>query len=85
MTIDPNERERELRAQIESAPTIPVDEFRKRSRRSFITGAVGVTGAVLAFRWLQNQPTDDGIPQTLRDQLERNETLWRNLSEGRSR
>jgi len=84
MTIDPNERERELRAQVESAPTIPIEEFRKRSRRSFITGAIGVTGAVLGFRWLQNQPTDGGIPQTLRNQLERNETLWRNISERRS-
>ena len=78
------ERERELRAQVEDAPTISVDEFRRRSRRSFLTGAVGVTGAVVGWRWLQNQPAEGGIPQPLRNQLERNETVWSNLSESRS-
>ncbi len=84
MTIDPAERERQLREQIEQAPTIPVAEFRRKSRRSFITGAVGVTGAILGFRWLQNAPTDDGIPQPLRNTLELNEDIWSTVSEGRS-
>jgi DMSO/TMAO reductase YedYZ molybdopterin-dependent catalytic subunit len=77
-------REQQLRSQVEDAPTITVEEFRRRSRRSFITGAVGVTGAVLGWRWLQNQPVDDGIPQPLRNQLERNETVWSNLPQSRS-
>ena len=78
------ERERELRAQVEDAPTISVEEFRRRSRRSFLTGAAGITGVVLGWRWLQDQPVADGIPQPLRNQLQRNETLWRNLSQSRS-
>ncbi len=77
-------RELELRAQARSGPAIPLDEFRRRSRRSFLTGAAGVVGAGLAWRWVQTQPRDDGIPQVLRDTLERNETLWSNLSRGRS-
>lgn len=84
MNDDPTERERELRGRLDDAPTISVDEFRGRSRRSFLTGAAGVTGGLLAWRWLQRQPNDNGVPQTLRGQLERNETVWNNLSEGRS-
>ncbi len=79
-----SEREQQLQAQIADAPTIPINEFRRRSRRSFITGAVGVTGAVLGFRWLQNQPVEDGIPKLLRSQLERNEAVWGAVSENRS-
>ena len=35
---DPTRRARELQAQIEHAPTIPIEEFRSKSRRSFLTG-----------------------------------------------
>ncbi len=80
----PSARELELRAQARSGSAIPVAEFRRRSRRSFLTGAAGVVGAGLAWRWVQTQPTDDGIPQVLRRQLERNETVWSNLSQNRS-
>jgi DMSO/TMAO reductase YedYZ molybdopterin-dependent catalytic subunit len=80
----PTAREAELRAQAQSGPAISVEEFQRRSRRSFLTGAVGVVGAGLAWRWVQTQPRDDGIPQVLRDTLERNETLWSNLSRSRS-
>jgi DMSO/TMAO reductase YedYZ molybdopterin-dependent catalytic subunit len=83
-SLSTSDRAQQLRAPIERAPTISVEEFRRRSRRSFITGAVGVTGAVLGWRWLQNQPVDDGIPRPLRNQLERNETVWSSLSESRS-
>lgn len=79
-----SERERELRAQLEDAPTIPASQLASKSRRSFLTGAVGVAGGLLAWRWLQNQPNDAGIPQTLRSQLQRNETVWSKFSEGRS-
>ena len=76
-------RERALRAQVESRPTIGVDDFRKRSRRSFLVGAVGVGAAFAGWRWVQDQPTDDGIPQILRDGLEANEDLWRTVSDSR--
>ena len=76
------DREAELKAQAESGPTIPIDEFRRRSRRSFLTGAVGVLGAGALWRWVQTQSTDDGIPQVLRSTLERNEAIWSNLSRG---
>jgi len=78
------ERELELRAQAQSGRSIPVDEFRRRSRRSFFVGAAGLVAGGLAWRWVQTQPTDDGIPQVLRSTLERNETLWRTVSSSRS-
>ena len=80
----PTDREEELRAQVEALPTIPVDEFRRRSRRSFLTGAAGIGAAFLGWRWVQDQRADDGIPQVLRNTLEANEGLWRNLSQSRS-
>ena len=77
--IAPTARELELRAQARSGEAIPISEFRKRSRRSFLTGAAGVVGAGFFWRWVRNQPTDDGIPQLLRDTLERNESIWNGL------
>ena len=79
-----DERTRQLREQVESRPTIPMTEYRRKSRRSFLTAAAGVVGAGLFWRWVQNQPTDDGIPQVLRNTLEANEGLWRNLSQSRT-
>ena len=84
MTNTPADRERELRAQLDDAPTIPVDEFRKRSRRSFLTGAAGLGAAYLGWQWLQGQPDVDGIPKPLRETLEFNEDVWRTVSEDRS-
>jgi len=79
-----SERELELRAQSRSGPAIPVDEFRRRSRRSFFVGAAAVAAGGLGFRWVQNQPTVDGIPQLLRTTLENNERLWSTVLSGRS-
>ena len=84
MMHDPTDRERELRAQLGEAPMIPVDEFRARSRRSFLTGAAGVGAAYLGWQWLQDQPDVNGIPEPLRDTLEFNEDVWRTVSDGRS-
>ena len=85
MTDDPTtERQRELRAQLEDAPTITIDQYRKRSRRSFLTGAAGLGAGYLGWRWLQDQPNVGGIPKPLRDTLEFNEDVWRTVSESRS-
>jgi DMSO/TMAO reductase YedYZ molybdopterin-dependent catalytic subunit len=83
-TPSTSDRERQLRAQVDDAPTIPVSEFRRRSRRSFLTGAAGAGAALLGWRWLQDSPVDDGIPRPLRSTLEFNETVWSNLSDARS-
>jgi DMSO/TMAO reductase YedYZ molybdopterin-dependent catalytic subunit len=80
----PSPREIELRAQARSGPAIPVEEFRRRSRRSFVAGAAGIVGAGLAWRWVQTQATDDGIPRVLRRTLEANEAVWETLAGGRS-
>lgn len=80
----PSPREIELRAQARRGHAIPVDEFRRRSRRSFVAGAAGIVGAGLAWRWVQTQATDDGIPGVLRRTLEANESVWETLTGGRS-
>ncbi len=45
---------------------------------------LGILAAGGFWRWVQTQSTDDGIPNVLRNTLEANETLWSNLSQGRS-
>ncbi len=78
-----DDRERRLQASFEAAPTIPLAEFRRRSRRSFLTGAAGVGVAFLGWRRLQDSPVADGIPRPLRETLEFNEALWTSLPAGR--
>ena len=82
--VDTRERAAELRRQAESGAAIGIEEFRRRSRRSFLTGAAGVVTAGTLWRWVQSQPTDDGIPKVLRNTLEANEAIWSNLAAGRS-
>lgn len=79
-----DDRAESLRRQAESGPAIGIDEFRRRSRRSFLTGAAGVVAAAGGWRWVQTQRTDDGIPNVLRNALETNEAIWSNLADGRS-
>ena len=49
---------------------------RRASRRSFLTGAVGVAGVVGGWRWLQTTATRDGIAAPLRAAHELNDRLW---------
>lgn len=74
------ERERRLHEQATSGRTLTDEEHRRRSRRSFLTGAAAATAAGLGWRWVQTQPEDGNIPAILRDGLEANERLWRALS-----
>jgi len=71
-----DKRAARLRAQVEGLPTIPDAEFRRVSRRSFLTGAAGAVVGAGLWRWVQTQDTAGGIPNVLRDQLERNEAIW---------
>ena len=80
MSGDPTRAER-LRAEATSGEAISLDEFRRRSRRSFLTGAVGVLAAGGFWRWVQTQETDDGIPSVLRRTLEANESIWDRLED----
>lgn len=55
---------------------ITIEEYRRRSRRAFLSfGAAGV-GAYLGWRWVQNRPEDDNIPDVIRRGLEFNESVW---------
>jgi DMSO/TMAO reductase YedYZ molybdopterin-dependent catalytic subunit len=73
------DREDELRALRDEAPAISIEEYRTRSRRSFLVGAAGIGAAAIGWNWLQGRPDAGGIPTPLRHALEFNETLWSNL------
>ena len=73
------ERERRLRELTDDGEIISAQEYRKRSRRSFLGfGAAGVAGYV-GFNALQNQEQNERIPRLLRWGLERNEGVWTTL------
>ncbi len=79
-----DERAAELQAQARSGPAIGIDEFRSKSRRSFLTGAAGVVGAGLFWNYVQTKSEPvDRVPGILRNTLEANEAIWSNF-EGRS-
>lgn len=61
-------------------PTIDRLEYRRRSRRSFLTGGVASLAGYTAWRWLQNRPENNRAPDLLRSGHEFNESLWRALS-----
>lgn len=55
---------------------ISADEYKRRSRRAFVTfGGAGIA-AYLGFRHIQNQPQTDNAPHLLRKALEANERVW---------
>jgi len=75
-----DERAEYLRSQAQSGEAIPVDEFRKKTRRSFLTGAAGIVGAGVLWNYVQTKSDPiDGIPGVLRNTLEANEAIWSNL------
>ena len=79
-----DDRTAQVRAQAQSGPAIPIDEFRRKSRRSFLTGAVGVLGAGAFWNYIQTRSEPvDRVPGILRNTLEANEAIWSNF-EGRS-
>ena len=59
--------------------TISANEYRSRSRRSFLTGGAAAVGGVLAWRGVQGSTPDHRIPGVLRDVHELNESIWSTL------
>lgn len=59
----------------------PVDEriIARRTRRSFIGAAIAAAGGVGAWQWLRTRPPADGVPWPLRQNLDRNERVGRQL------
>lgn len=68
-----------MKPTLREEPVIPLSEHRRRSRRSFLTGLVGVAAAGAGWQWVQTRPEDDNIPGVLRGALERNQDLWGSL------
>ncbi len=65
-----------------SYPTISQADYRRRSRRSVLTGGAAALAGFAGWRWIQNAPADGRIPAPLRDVHEANESLWRALFRG---
>lgn len=74
------ERRERYAAEERGRPTLDAAEYRRRSRRSVLVGGVAALGGLAGFRWLQNRPEDNNIPDVLRTGHELNEALWRQLS-----
>jgi Oxidoreductase molybdopterin binding domain len=55
------------------------DEYRRRSRRSLLVGGLATFAGYRGWRWIQDQPADNNIPQVLRDGHELNESIWSTL------
>ena len=60
-------------------PELTEEEYRRRARRSLIVGGVASFAGYRGWRWVQDQPEVDNIPQVLRDGHELNESIWSTL------
>lgn len=57
-------------------PELTEEEYRRRTRRSLLVGGVAGFAGFRGWRWIQDQPEVDNIPQVLRDGHELNESIW---------
>jgi len=73
---DPNEDAADV---AQSDGGLSEHDYRRRTRRSLLTGAGAIAAGALGWRWVQTQPTDDRIPSILRRGHETNEALWSGL------
>jgi hypothetical protein len=74
------EREARLRELTDNGDLITPEQYRTRSRRSFLSFAgLGLAG-YWSFRTVQNRPRDQRIPDVLRRGYEINEDIWEALS-----
>lgn len=55
------------------------EEYRRRMRRSLLVGGAASFAGFRGWRWIQDQPEVDNIPQVLRDGHELNESIWSTL------
>jgi DMSO/TMAO reductase YedYZ molybdopterin-dependent catalytic subunit len=60
-------------------PELTEEEYRRRSRRSLLVGGAASFAGYRGWRWIQDQPEVDNIPQVLRDGHEFNESIWSSL------
>ena len=60
-------------------PELSYDEYNRRLRRSLLFGGAATFGGYRGWRWIQDQPEIDRIPQVLRDGHELNESIWSSL------
>ena len=60
-------------------PELTEEEYRRRARRSLIVGGAASFAGYSGWRWIQNQPEVDNIPQVLRSGHELNESIWSSL------
>ena len=60
-------------------PELEIDEYNRRRRRSLLFGGVAAFGGYQGWRWIQEQPEVDNIPQVLRHGHELNERIWSGL------
>ncbi len=81
---DPDRAER-LRTLADSGAHITADEYRSRSRRSFLFGGLGAVAGLAGWRFVQDAPAEANIPAPLRGALEFNESIWTSVyRDGRS-
>ncbi len=57
---------------------LTLDEYKKRSRRSFLLGGAAVAAGAFGWRGLQGATVDNRIPAPLRRGFEFNEAVWNN-------
>ncbi|MEM9203945.1 MAG: molybdopterin-dependent oxidoreductase [Actinomycetota bacterium] len=58
---------------------LSIEDYKKRSRRSFLTGGVTAAAGWFAFRNVQSADLDRRLPGPLRDIHELNESIWSSL------
>ena len=58
---------------------LSMEQYKRRSRRSFLTGGATALAGFVAFRNVQSADLDNRLPGPLRDIHELNESIWSNL------
>ncbi len=78
------QREERLRNEATTGRSMTEDEYRRRSRRSFLAFGLSAVAGFGGFKYVQGRPEDDNIPDVLRWGLERNRDVWEFVSDTRN-